>query len=176
MPTENFDQFSHAVVPGGFLGIDPGKKRVGVAVCDAQRNLALPVEVVARKKLADDLARLQLIAQPRQISGWVVGLPLNMDGSAGPAAQSARAFARQICNYFGQPLLLWDERLSSAEAQRSLIAQNMRRSRRAQLLDAHAAATILQSVCDRISQQETEKKKIPSGSLVHLSFEKGRSG
>ncbi|MEL6289695.1 MAG: Holliday junction resolvase RuvX [Pseudomonadota bacterium] len=140
---------------GRLLGLDPGTKTIGVAACDPTRRIATSVETIRRKKFADDGARLAALARERSAVGCVIGLPLNMDGSEGPRAQSARAFARNLSAHFARvnlamPLLLWDERLSTAEAERALIATDTSRRRRAQVIDQQAAAIILQAVLDRL--------------------------
>ena len=141
-----------AVLPGGgrLMGLDPGAKTVGVALADAGWSIATPMETIARGKFAADLARLAAIAREQQVAGLVVGHPVNMDGTRGPRAQAARAFARALAP-LGLPVLLVDERLTTAEAERAMIAQDMSRAKRAERIDAHAAAIILQAALDALA-------------------------
>lgn len=130
------------------MGLDPGEKRIGVAVSDVSRMIASPLETVARTKFAADAARIFALFDSRQCVGLVVGLPLNMDASAGPAAQSARAFGRNLLGLRDAPLLFWDERLSTAAVTRTLIDADTSRRRRAALVDKLAAAYMLQGALD----------------------------
>lgn len=135
---------------GPLLGLDPGTKTIGVAACDRDRMLASAVETIRRQKFAVDAARLFELFDERGCVGMVIGLPLNMDGSEGPRAQSARAFAANIDKARAIPITLWDERLSTAAVERSLIATDTSRARRAEIVDAMAAAYILQGAIDRM--------------------------
>ncbi len=135
-------------VSGSLLGLDLGTKTIGVAVCDTTRRIVTPVETIARKKFSIDIVRLKELAEMRSICGFVLGLPLNMDGSEGPRAQSTRAFARNMAEHTDLPILFWDERLSTMAAERFLIAQDVSRSRRAKVIDQHAALYILQGAVD----------------------------
>ncbi|MDF1719708.1 MAG: Holliday junction resolvase RuvX [Minwuia sp.] len=130
------------------LGLDPGTKTIGVAVCDSAHMVATPLQVITRKKLAADLAALQQIIDETDAGGIVVGLPLNMDGTSGPRAQSVRAFQRSLERAFDLPMAFVDERLSTSAVERSLIEQDVSRRRRAAVIDAHAAAYILQGALD----------------------------
>jgi putative holliday junction resolvase len=136
---------------GSLLGLDPGAKTIGVASCDAGRLIASPVEVIARgKKLAPSLDRLFALYDQRQCVGLVMGLPINMDGSEGPRSQAARSLAQNILGRRDVPLALWDERLSSAGAERALLEANASRARREEVIDKLAAAWILQGAIDRL--------------------------
>jgi len=136
---------------GPLIGIDPGSKTLGVAASDALRLIASPVETVAKgKKLAPALAKLFSLYDERGAAGLVIGLPLNMDGSAGPRVQSAKALAYNILQSRDVPIAFQDERLSSAEAERAMIAGDLSRARRSELIDASAAAVILQTALDRL--------------------------
>ncbi|MCW5725647.1 MAG: Holliday junction resolvase RuvX [Maricaulaceae bacterium] len=139
---------------GPLLGLDPGSKTVGVAAAGAERLMAAPVETVHRTKFAADAARIFTLYDERNCTGMVVGLPLNMDGSEGPRAQSARAFVRNLLAVRDIPVALHDERLSTAAVEERLIAAGMKRERRKQVIDAHAAAWILQSALDRLSESK----------------------
>jgi len=140
---------------GVLLGLDPGTKTIGVAASDRLRLIATPVETITRgRKMAPTLDRLFTIAADRETVGLVIGLPLNMDGTEGPRAQSARAFARNIIMSKDFPIAFQDERLSSAQAERDMIASDVRRDKRAALIDASAAAIILQTALDRLANAD----------------------
>ncbi len=127
-----------------------GEKTIGVALSDTLRTIASPRETLRRGKFSADAAALERIIAEEGIGGLVVGLPLNMDGSSGPAAQSARAFARNFAARATLPILLWDERLSTAAVTRTLIEADASRARRSELVDKMAAAYILQGALDRL--------------------------
>jgi putative Holliday junction resolvase len=137
---------------GALLGLDLGSKTIGVAASDPDRRLATGVETIARRNFATDAARLLALAKERKAAGLVLGLPLNMDGSEGPRAQSTRAFARNLARLTELPIALWDERLSTAAVERELIAADASRARRAAVIDQHAAAFILQGALDRLTR------------------------
>jgi putative Holliday junction resolvase len=137
---------------GSLLGLDLGTKTIGVATSDADRRLATGVETIARKTFTVDAARLLALAEERRCVGFVLGLPLNMDGSEGPRAQSARAFARNLARLTALPIALWDERLSTAAVERELIAADVSRKKRAAVIDQHAAIFILQGALDRLAR------------------------
>ena len=132
------------------IGLDLGTKTVGVAVSDPDRRLATPVETVARKRFTLDAARLIELAVERRAVGFVLGLPINMDGTEGARAQSTRAFARNFANLTELPIALWDERLSTAAVERELIAADVSRAKRKAVIDQHAATFILQGALDRL--------------------------
>jgi putative Holliday junction resolvase len=136
---------------GALLGLDLGTKTIGVAASDPDRRLAAGVETIARKAFSADAKRLLALAQQRSAAGFVLGLPLNMDGSEGPRAQSVRAFARNLAKLTELPIALWDERLSTAAVERELIAADASRRQRAAVIDQHAAAYILQGALDRLA-------------------------
>jgi putative holliday junction resolvase len=136
---------------GALLGLDVGTKTIGVAVSDPDRRLAAGVETIARKTFSADAARLLTLANQRRCAGFVLGLPINMDGSEGPRAQSTRAFARNLARLTKLPLALWDERLSTAAVERELIAADVSRKKRAAVIDQHAAVFILQGALDRLA-------------------------
>ena len=136
---------------GGLIGLDLGTKTIGVAVSDPDRKLATGVETVARKNFTTDAKRLLALAAERGTIGFVLGLPINMDGSEGPRAQSTRAFARNFEKLTGLPIAFWDERLSTAAVERGLIEADMSRARRAEVIDQHAATFILQGALDRLA-------------------------
>jgi putative Holliday junction resolvase len=138
----------HLPARGALIGLDLGTKTIGVAASDPDRRLATAVETVARKAFQADAARLLALASERTAAGFVLGLPLNMDGSEGPRAQSTRAFARNLARLTELPIALWDERLSTAAVERELIAGDASRARRAAVIDQHAAIFILQGALD----------------------------
>ncbi|MBV9559253.1 MAG: Holliday junction resolvase RuvX [Bradyrhizobium sp.] len=140
---------------GALIGLDLGTKTIGVAASDPDRRLATGVETVRRKAFQADAARLLAIAGERRAAGFVLGLPINMDGSEGPRAQSTRAFARNLSRLTELPIALWDERLSTAAVERELIANDVSRARRAEVIDEHAAIFILQGALDRLAKLET---------------------
>jgi putative Holliday junction resolvase len=140
----------HLPPRGVLLGLDLGSKTIGIAVSDPDRRLAAPVETIRRKSSAADTKRLLALAAERQAVAFVLGLPLNMDGSEGPRAQSTRAFARNLAKHTDLPIALWDERLSTAAVERQLIAADASRKKRAAVINAHAAAFILQGALDRL--------------------------
>lgn len=135
---------------GGLIGLDLGTQTIGVAFCDAGWRIASPGKTLKRGKFGADKAALAALIAERTIRGIVIGLPLNMDGSSGPRAQSSRAYARNLAA-LGLPVLLWDERWSTAGAERDLIAQDMSRAKRAERIDSAAAAVILQSAIDSLA-------------------------
>lgn len=138
------------VRPGLIIGLDPGLKTVGVAVGDVAVGVATPLLTLKRGKFGALKTDLEAILAERSVIGFVVGLPVNMDGTEGPRAQAARALARNLTKAFDLPAALWDERLSTAAVERELIAQDTSRARRAAMIDAHAAAFILQGALDRL--------------------------
>lgn len=135
---------------GGLVGLDLGTKTIGVASSDPERRLAAPVETIARKQFTPDAGRILSLAAARGAIGFVLGLPVNMDGSEGPRAQASRAFARNLARLTELPILLWDERLSTAAVERDMIAMDMSRARRAEVVDQQAATFILQGALDRL--------------------------
>lgn len=140
-----------ALPPSGkLLGLDLGTKTIGVAISDGMRYSATPLETIKRLKFTQDAARLiELIAENAAV-GIVLGLPLNMDGSEGPRAQSTRAFARNLATKIAIPIVFWDERLSTSAVTRTLIEADVRRDRRAEVVDKLAASYILQGALERL--------------------------
>ena len=136
---------------GALIGLDLGTKTIGVAVSDPDRKLATGIETVARATFTKDAARLLALASARNASGFILGLPINMDGSEGPRAQSTRAFARNFSKLTDSAIALWDERLSTVAVERELIGMDMSRAKRAKVIDEHAAIFILQGALDRLA-------------------------
>lgn len=149
--TDIQDFFAVLPVNGALAGLDLGEKTVGVAVSDLRRMVATPLETVRRKKFTLDAARLLEIAKDRKLAGFILGLPLNMDGSEGPRCQSTRAFARNLERLTNLPIGFWDERLSTVAAERALLHFDTSREKRAQVIDHVAAGFILQGVLDRLT-------------------------
>jgi putative Holliday junction resolvase len=141
----------HWPARGALIGLDLGTKTIGIAVSDPDRKLATGVETIQRKAFKADAARLLAIAGERKAAGFVLGLPINMDGSEGPRAQSTRAFARNLAGLTDLAIALWDERLSTVAVERELIANDVSRARRAEVIDEHAAIFILQGALDRLA-------------------------
>jgi putative holliday junction resolvase len=145
------DAEAHWPERGALVGLDLGTKTIGVAVSDPDRRLATGVETIQRKAFKSDATRLLAIAGERNAVGFVLGLPVNMDASEGPRAQSTRAFARNFSKLTELAIALWDERLSTAAVERELIDMDMSRARRAEVIDEHAAIFILQGALDRLA-------------------------
>ena len=143
--------FRSALPDGGALmALDVGTKTVGTAFCDPQWRFANAGSTLTRSKFTADKTKLEALVAERGVRGIVIGLPLNMDGSEGPRAQASRAYARNLAP-LGLPVLLWDERWSTATAERNMIAQDFSRAKRAVRIDSHAAAVILQGAIDALS-------------------------
>lgn len=149
--TSQTREFAAALRNGGKLaGLDVGTRTIGLATCDPGWNFAGPVETIRRTKFTLDLKQLQSLLDREQVTGLVVGLPLNMDGSDSSRTQSVRAFARNLAP-LNLPILLWDERWSTQAVERAMIEADVSRARRAQKVDALAAAHILQGAIDALA-------------------------
>lgn len=154
MPLLDLDDFARALPErGALIGLDPGTRTIGVAVADPTRLIASPEQGVARTKIAADAAAIFRVFDNRRAAALVIGHPLNMDGSSGPSAQAARAFARNLLAIRDVPALMWDERLSTAAVQRQMIQADVSRARRAAAVDAAAAAYMLQGLLDRLRER-----------------------
>ncbi len=136
------------------MGLDLGEKTIGLALSDTLLAVATPLETLKRGKFSADARRLAELIACHGVGGLVIGLPLNMDGSEGPAAQSARAFARNFAEQSSIPIAFWDERLSTVAVTRTLLEADTSRKRRAQVVDKMAAAYILQGALDRLRTME----------------------
>ena len=145
------DFLAHVPATGPLAGLDLGTVTIGVAVSDVMRGVATPFETIRRKKFGVDANALLALCDKRQITGLVLGLPLNMDGSEGPRCQATRAFARNLEKLTPLPITYWDERLSTVAATRALLEADTSRKRRAEVIDHVAAAYILQGALDRIA-------------------------
>ena len=147
--SENALDYTDALPNGGALiGLDLGTKTIGVATCDAGWRYATAGKTIPRSKFAKDSTKLRAIVEERAIVGVVIGLPRNMDGSEGPRAQASRAYARNLAEAFGLPVLLWDERWSTKSAEDAMIGLDVSRRKRAERIDAEAATVILQGAID----------------------------
>jgi putative Holliday junction resolvase len=148
MITASALEFRDQLPEGGRLaGLDVGTKTIGVAFCDAGWSFASPDKTIIRKKFSVDLAILRERIAAEKIVGLVIGLPLNMDGTDSPRTQSTRAFAKN-CEVLGLPILMWDERWSTAAVERAMIAADISRAKRAERVDSAAASFILQGAID----------------------------
>jgi putative Holliday junction resolvase len=147
----------HLPARGALIGLDLGTKTIGVATSDPDRRLATAVETIAHTTFSADAKRLLALAAERKAAGFVLGLPINMDGSEGPRAQSTRSFARNLARLTPLPIGLWDERLSTSAVERELIAADMSRARRKAVIDQHAAIFILQGALDRLARLRAER-------------------
>jgi putative Holliday junction resolvase len=145
------EAFAGALERGArLIGIDLGTKTLGLALSDVTRSIASGLTTLPRTRFGADAARLLALAAEHGVGGFVIGLPFNLDGSQGPRAQATRAFARNLGKLTRLPMLLWDERLTTAAAERSLLEADASRKRRAQVIDKVAATLILQSALDRM--------------------------
>jgi putative holliday junction resolvase len=136
---------------GRVIGVDLGAKTIGLAISDFERRLASPLKTLPRGAFGRDAETLTAIFSEFDVAGIVIGLPLDLDGRDNPRAQSTRAFARNLSTRTSLPIVFWDERFSTAAVTRSLIANDVSRARRAQVVDKMAAAYILQGALDRLS-------------------------
>lgn len=149
----SIEELARRLPPGQpLIGLDVGTKTIGVAMSDRGRLIATPRETIRRTRFATDAARLLDIANADRAAAIIVGLPISMDGSEGPRAQSTRAFARNLARLTDLPIAFWDERLSSAVVERMLIEADRSRARRAEIVDKLAAAYILQGALDRLAR------------------------
>jgi putative Holliday junction resolvase len=152
---EDIEEFATRLEAGApLIGIDAGTKTLGLALSDVTRTIASPLTVLKRTKFKADAAELLRIAGEHRIGGFVLGLPISLDGSEGPRAQATRAFARNLNALTALPILLWDERLSTVAAERALLEADASRKRRAQVVDKLAAAIILQGALDRMRKSQ----------------------
>ena len=150
--TQEAEALREALPNGGvLLALDLGTKTIGTAFCDAGWQFASAAKTLSRGKFGKDAEKLGVLVNERDVAGIVVGLPLNMDGSEGPRSQASRAYARNLSAALSLPILLWDERWSTTSAERDLIAQDFSRAKRAENIDSHAAAIILQGAIDALA-------------------------
>jgi putative holliday junction resolvase len=151
LTTTDIDTFIAALAPNArLIGIDGGTTTLGLALSDTSRTIASPLETIQRTKFKADAARLLALMAEHLVAGLVLGLPTNMDGTEGPRCQATRALARNLNALTPVPILLWDERLTTAAAERMLIAADTTRKRRSEVIDKLAATLILQGALDRL--------------------------
>ncbi|MEM6466546.1 MAG: Holliday junction resolvase RuvX [Pseudomonadota bacterium] len=159
MILEDITEFAKACpMPGALAGLDLGTKTIGLAISDLRQSVATPAETIQRKKFSTDAAALLALCTTRNVTGLVLGLPLNMDGSEGPRVQSTRAFSRNLTSLTDLPIAFWDERLSTVAAERALLDADTSRKRRAQIIDHVAAGYILQGALDRLRHLRAENE------------------
>ena len=132
------------------LGLDVGKKTIGLALSDPDLSVATPLRTINRTKFTKDVQELDRIIEEFEIGGFIIGLPVNMDGSEGPRVQSTRAFARNLALKIAIPIVFWDERLSTSAVTRTLIEADVRRDKRREVVDKLAASYILQGALERL--------------------------
>jgi putative holliday junction resolvase len=150
--TDSATAFDEQLPDGGvLLGLDLGTRTIGLATCDAGWRFATAGKTLPRGKFTADCGKLRELVQQRAVKGLVIGLPRNMDGREGPRAQASRAYARNLAAALALPVLLWDERWSTASAEAAMIGQDMSRAKRAERIDSHAAAIILQGAIDTLT-------------------------
>ena len=148
---EDADAFAAQLPPGRrLIGMDLGTKTIGLALSDVGRTIASSMETIRRKKFSIDVVTLLDHAATHEIAGFVLGLPVNLNGTEGPRAQATRAFARNLNQRSALPILLWDERMTTQAAERLLIEADSSRKRRAEVVDKMAATLILQGALDRM--------------------------
>jgi putative Holliday junction resolvase len=151
MAIRNPAEFNDLRGRGRLMGLDVGAKTVGLALSDTGLMIASPLETIRRCKFRDDAARLQALVTQHGVVGLIVGLPVAMDGSEGPRCQSVRQFARNLLALFEIEIAFWDERLSTAAVEREMIAADLTRKRRGEIIDRAAAAYILQGCLDYLA-------------------------
>jgi len=149
MLLDNPADFKQTLAPGRrLLGFDLGSKTIGLALSDRTWTIAQPFKTLRRRKFRDDADDLAQLAEQHDVGGFIIGLPVNMDGSEGPRCQSTRQFQKNLSALIDPPTLFWDERLSTAAVTRTLLEADQSRARRAQVIDKMAAAYILQGLLD----------------------------
>lgn len=152
-PIVAIEDLAKVLQPGArLLGLDVGTKTIGMALSDVTRSIATPYETIRRTKFTEDVKLIFKAIEANGVGAVVIGLPINLDGSEGPRAQSTRAFARNLASRVDRPLAFWDERLSTAAVERHLIEADASRKRRAEVIDRMAAAYILQGALDQLKR------------------------
>jgi len=152
MTVMTIEEMAAALQPGqAIAGLDLGTKTIGLAMSDLGRRFATPRPVLKREKFTLDAEALLAFAEKEKVAGFVIGLPMNMDGSAGPRVQATRAFVRNMEQKTALPFVYWDERLSTVAAERVLLEMDVSRAKRAERIDSAAASFILQGALDRLS-------------------------
>ena len=152
MATLTIEELAQVLQPGkAIAGLDLGTKTIGLAMSDLSRRFATPRPVIKRVKFTQDAQVLLAFAEKEKVAAFVIGLPMNMDGSAGPRVQATRAFVRTMGEKTDLPFIYWDERLSTVAAERALLEMDVSRAKRAERIDSAAASFILQGALDRLS-------------------------
>ncbi|MFL2802384.1 MAG: Holliday junction resolvase RuvX [Paracoccaceae bacterium] len=149
--TQNAEKFEEYIDKNGpLIGFDLGTKTIGVAVSDISRTIATPITIIKRKKFLEDLEKIKDLEKQYPFVGIILGLPLNMNGTEGPRCQSTRSFAKKLSQITNHHICLWDERLSTIAAEKSLISSDISRKSRSQIIDKIAACYILQGFLNRL--------------------------
>lgn len=157
MATLTIEELAETLGSGqAIAGLDLGTKTIGLAMSDLSRRFATPRPVLKRIKFTQDAALLLDFAAKEKVAAFVIGLPMNMDGSAGPRVQATRAFVRSMSEKTDIPFIFWDERLSTVAAERALLEMDVSRAKRAERIDSAAASFILQGALDRLSMLARE--------------------
>lgn len=152
MTTLTIEELAETLLPNkAIAGLDLGTKTIGIAMSDLGRRFATPRPVIKRIKFTQDAEVLLAFAEKEKVAAFVIGLPMNMDGSAGPRVQATRAFVRSMSDKTALPFIFWDERLSTVAAERALLEMDVSRAKRAERIDSAAASFILQGALDRLS-------------------------
>ncbi len=155
MATLTIEELAGFLKPGqAIAGLDLGTKTIGLAMSDLSRRFATPRPVLKRVKFTQDAVTLLSFAEKEKVAAFVIGLPMNMDGSAGPRVQATRAFVRAMAEKTELPFVYWDERLSTVAAERALLEMDVSRAQRKERIDSAAASFILQGALDRLSSIE----------------------
>jgi putative holliday junction resolvase len=158
-PTTNPSDFALQLPKKGRLcGLDVGDRRIGIAFCDREWQIASATNLLQRGKLSQDVLLYKDLFKQQDIVGLVIGLPLNLDGSASKQTQATKSYARQLSQQLNLPILLWDERWSTIEVERTMIAADVSRAKRAEKRDSAAAALILQGAIDKLRRQNLETR------------------
>lgn len=152
MTSITIEELAQVLQPGqAIAGLDLGTKTIGLAMSDLSRRFATPRPVIKRVKFTQDAQVLLDFAAKEKVAAFIIGLPMNMDGSAGPRVQATRAFVRTMGEKTDLPFIYWDERLSTVAAERALLEMDVSRAKRAERIDSAAASFILQGALDRLS-------------------------
>ncbi len=156
MATLTIEELAEALQPNqAIAGLDLGTKTIGLAMSDLGRRFSSPRPVIKRVKFTQDAEVLLAFAEKEKVAAFIIGLPINMDGSAGPRVQATRAFVRSMSDKTALPFIFWDERLSTVAAERALLEMDVSRAKRAERIDSAAASFILQGALDRLSSLRT---------------------
>ena len=151
MLIENQEEFAK-ILPqeARLLGLDVGETTIGLALSDIRRSIATPLSTIERKKFSKDVELLKTIVSTHKIAGFIIGYPINMDGSKGARVQSTQTFVSNLSKHFDLPILFWDERFSTMVVEKMMIEADLSRKRRAELVDKLAASYILQGYLDKV--------------------------